>query len=490
MRRRLAYVLALCFDACVCAEVDPPIVVTGLCAPTSTWSEIGLWLPTGPFGEPFTTGFRVADARPDCAAELTILFSSDQPLPAGEVRGELYLFSCGQWVPDGAFARSATITLSPTGPQVVPMRFTLGPIEPCLTAKAREAAMVFAQPFGETVLQATISAVTPIYDPLDVEVRWDHVDIATWDDAPTPTPDAGLAPEVEILEPKDQDTVASPIRFVIRAEDVARVRLEVTASSTATWDPKVATTQLVTLDPRCKGPVRARLFGLDAAGATIAGPHEIELRLAKRLTMLQTYYYMVYEREHLGGGSTALFDCSCDPLKKAGEYLPEVAGNFFRALCLEGSGRLVDDSTYVNVQTRRDCPAAQACPAVGSVPAVGKCWTIITERWGLGSRGNALVPFESLATDGAFIAFGEVAYIPSWDGRVIPSWRDPVDGVTIGGFTHDGCFWADDVGAAITGTHFDLFVGPEALFRQMALQNQPSAEIYVGHPKCKSATRR
>lgn len=76
----------------------------------------------------------------------------------------------------------------------------------------------------------------------------------------------------------------------------------------------------------------------------------------------------------------------------------------------------------------------------------------VNSRFGLGVSGYHLVPFRSVATDPKFVPTGSVLFIPEAKGvRVTLS-----DGTN---WTHDGYFLAADVGGAIRGNHFDVFIG-------------------------------
>ncbi|MCB9594573.1 MAG: hypothetical protein H6719_17705 [Sandaracinaceae bacterium] len=180
-----------------------------------------------------------------------------------------------------------------------------------------------------------------------------------------------------------------------------------------------------------------------------------------------TYYYVASEADYSGSPSATLFDATCAPMAQVNEA-------FLNAVCIEGTGRLADGRA-INVDETCDCAAR--CPNGSRV-----CWRALdaSAPWGLGNRENALEPFVSWATDRSVIPSGEVVYAPEWDGVEIPV----VDG--LGGFVHDGCFRADDVGGAIDGDHVDVFVGTRSMWRAMegVRPTRSRQHAQVGSPRC------
>ena len=80
--------------------------------------------------------------------------------------------------------------------------------------------------------------------------------------------------------------------------------------------------------------------------------------------------------------------------------------------------------------------------------------------WGIGAVDNAVRPLRSWAVDNDYIPHGSVLYAPFWDGMQMPAIDD------LGGFTHDGCFRADDHDPnRVIGNHYDFYAGT----RKMAL---------------------
>jgi 3D (Asp-Asp-Asp) domain-containing protein len=183
---------------------------------------------------------------------------------------------------------------------------------------------------------------------------------------------------------------------------------------------------------------------------------------------VHTYYYLAEEENYSGSASTTLYDAQCRPLAS-------VSASFSDSICIEGSGKL-RDGKVLNYASR--CSCGRPCPTGGTV-----CYSVVDPNlfpWGKGNRNNPLEPFRSVAVDRNVIANGTILYIEQWDGVAIPS----VNG--LGGFTHDGCFRADDVGGAVRGRHYDFFAGTRAMWRALEpiRPTRTSSKVYVDSPRC------
>lgn len=175
--------------------------------------------------------------------------------------------------------------------------------------------------------------------------------------------------------------------------------------------------------------------------------------------MYITYYYLSEETNYSGSANTTLYDSQCKALVK-------VPAKYADSVCIEGSGRL-KDGRIINYAKR--CSCGRRCPTGGIV-----CYSILNKSkypWGAGAAGRSLRPLRSLAVDRSIIPIGTRLYIPEWDGVTLPT----VSG--IGGFKHDGCFVADDVGGAIKGNHFDFFSGTSSMWK--ALEKIHSTRKYL-----------
>ncbi len=190
-------------------------------------------------------------------------------------------------------------------------------------------------------------------------------------------------------------------------------------------------------------------------------------------SMWISYYYLAIESDYEGPPSIPLYDRQC-------RLIAYVSYNFAREVCIEGSGMLLD-GTRINYAGRCDC--AFPCPLGGRI-----CYMEIQNPeavWGLGSRNNPLVPFRSLAVDNRVIPYGATLYMPEWDGVFIPL----MDG--IGGFVHDGCFRADDVGGAIRNDHFDFFSGTRSmwLLLERRFRTRSRFHVYMDAARCRYLAR-
>ncbi|MBS1124522.1 MAG: hypothetical protein H6Q90_6750, partial [Deltaproteobacteria bacterium] len=130
------------------------------------------------------------------------------------------------------------------------------------------------------------------------------------------------------------------------------------------------------------------------------------------------------------------------------EPIAEVSREFALQLDIQGTGKL-RDGRVLNVWG--------ACPCDRS-----PCFKVTHAQWGTGGNGHVLQPFRTVAVDPSLIKLGSLLYVPLLEGRRMPG-RAPW-----GGFIHDGCVVADDVGGGIKGKQLDLFVGRRGWFYGMA----------------------
>jgi 3D (Asp-Asp-Asp) domain-containing protein len=160
------------------------------------------------------------------------------------------------------------------------------------------------------------------------------------------------------------------------------------------------------------------------------------------------------------GGVTLYDDRGC-------KKLATVSARFAELLDIEGSGRLADGRT-VNVSDSCHC---------GHSP----CYRAMSDsaRWGMSALSKPLVPFRTVSVDPNVIPLGTVLYIPELDGMTMPGvapW---------GGYVHDGCVVAADVGGHIVGKHIDFFIGRLAYKRELDVRKKmPHVSVYLGGNHC------
>lgn len=166
----------------------------------------------------------------------------------------------------------------------------------------------------------------------------------------------------------------------------------------------------------------------------------------------------------VGPAREIMFGRDCQPLA-------EVTPRFAAAVRMQGTGRL-RDGRLINV--------------AGACRCSGQCFHILPPgiKWGTGSSGLPLAPFRMVAVDPTLIPMGSLLYLPELDGLRMPG-RAPA-----GGFIHDGCVVAADVGGAIKGRQLDLFVARRAYYEGLARRGSShgwatSVEVWDGSTRCK-----
>lgn len=165
------------------------------------------------------------------------------------------------------------------------------------------------------------------------------------------------------------------------------------------------------------------------------------------MQLWNTFYYFPLQSDYSSDANdTAIFDLH-------GNVIAMVPSRFVSELCVEGSGRLSDGRV---VNYAGSCSYGPVCLTGGQM-----CYSVLDRSrypWGVGVHSRPLVPLRSIAVDPSVISVGSTVFIQQFAGMRIPS----IDG--IGGFTHDGCFVADDQGGWIQGNHIDIFAGTHAMY--------------------------
>lgn len=284
-------------------------------------------------------------------------------------------------------------------------------------------------------------------------------------------------PFVHFTSPGDGSNVSNPVEFRFETGNVDTVIIEADGYplTQQPWDSSERSTLEYTFNST--GYQRdVVMTGFDEAGREVA-EDSITITIDEQRpddpgrhhgTFWNTYYYFAQEQEYSGADNTTLYDASCNPIA-------DVPASFSDDVCVQGSGKL-EDGRFINFSTT--CSCGRSCPTGGTI-----CYQEIDSNrypWGRGSRDNAVEPLRTLAVDTSVISWGAVLYLPAWDGVDIPRIGQ------IGGFTHDGCFHAGDVGGWIEGNHFDIFAGTSNMHDalEMIHPTRSNFEVYVDSPKC------
>jgi 3D (Asp-Asp-Asp) domain-containing protein len=152
-----------------------------------------------------------------------------------------------------------------------------------------------------------------------------------------------------------------------------------------------------------------------------------------------TYYWLANEADYSGTKNQPIYTTTCTKIA-------DISSGFKSALTLEGSGKLTD-GRVVNYSGSCSCPSSP-CFVVASSQA----------PWGYGVQNIPLVPFRSLAVDTGVLSIKQKLFIPELVGVTMPG-SSPH-----GGFVHDGCVVAHDVGGAIDGKHIDFFAAQKSYY--------------------------
>lgn len=123
---------------------------------------------------------------------------------------------------------------------------------------------------------------------------------------------------------------------------------------------------------------------------------------------------------------------------------------------------IVDSQTYNYAGTKS--PAQTSCPV--HRPSEKVRWVKSKYPFGVGNKGNALIPFKTIACDQSVFKYGQRFFIPEAKGAKLPD-----------GTSHDGIFECGDVGGAIKGNHIDVFIGAVSGGNEGAMSINPFSFI-------------
>jgi 3D (Asp-Asp-Asp) domain-containing protein len=148
-------------------------------------------------------------------------------------------------------------------------------------------------------------------------------------------------------------------------------------------------------------------------------------------------YYDFPSEAAFTGAEVALMSAACAPIAR-------VPKGFHDAVCVQGSGRLKKGATVSFA--KRDCACAETCPRTGQKICFEEL-DAAAFPWGRGATGKPITPLRSAAADPSVLPMGTPIYVPE------------LDGIDVGGATHDGCLLVQDRGSRVVGEHIDVFAG-------------------------------
>jgi hypothetical protein len=247
------------------------------------------------------------------------------------------------------------------------------------------------------------------------------------------------------------------MRGMLTAGNIAAATLILTSEPTGTWD--------VQAEARSAPPVSSAMaVSLLADTPEIADPLSPLPEPGKKLGHFRFTYYWVAAQggQQAEPATRVLRDRHCKPIAT-------VSKNFAAKVELEGTG-LLDDGRTLNAAGR--CRCGRPCYKVAA-PEV---------RWGLGILNRPLSPFRSVAVDRRRVQVGRWLYVEELDGVTMPG------SAPWGGFVHDGCVLADDIGGRVRGRQLDFFAGRRDFYRLVAGQRRIGrVTVHDGTARCTAA---
>ena len=182
-------------------------------------------------------------------------------------------------------------------------------------------------------------------------------------------------------------------------------------------------------------------------------PEPTNTTMGQELTLWATYYYVQLAQENIDGIS--LLDLSGNAIS------PKISERDWCAAAVEGTIGIKNSSGEYNVYNYEDVGSTVQANCRQYYPGLSESiirgtnkarFKISKGPYGEGTSGLILVPYRSIAVDRRKISIGSLIYIPEARGKdvLLPS------GKTV---THDGYFYAADVGGAIRDYHIDVFLG-------------------------------
>ncbi|MFM7448043.1 MAG: 3D domain-containing protein [Leptolyngbyaceae cyanobacterium] len=169
------------------------------------------------------------------------------------------------------------------------------------------------------------------------------------------------------------------------------------------------------------------------------------------LSIWATYYYL-HQGQAVDQG-IPLLDMTEHPLEVS------LSPKDWCVAAVQGSLQVLEDTnvvgtfTFAGVGAKAHVDCAHYYPQLSGISVISRTRFLRTKSpYGEGIKGYQLVPYRTVAVDETVIPIGSILYVPAARGVTItlPSGEQ---------VTHDGYFYAADVGGAVHGNHIDIFSG-------------------------------
>jgi 3D (Asp-Asp-Asp) domain-containing protein len=182
-------------------------------------------------------------------------------------------------------------------------------------------------------------------------------------------------------------------------------------------------------------------------------PEPASTAIVEQLTLWATYYYVHIAQENNSG--IPLLDLSGNSLDSKLSERDWCAAAVEGTVAVKNSDGKYKTYNYAGVGSTPQANCRRYYPSLPTsvINSTNKVrFGVAKGAYGDGTNGLILVPYRSIAVDRNKIDIGSVIYIPKAKGInvILPSGQS---------VTHDGYFYAADVGGAIKDNHIDVFLG-------------------------------
>ncbi|MBL1177297.1 DUF3747 domain-containing protein [Pantanalinema sp. GBBB05] len=264
-----------------------------------------------------------------------------------------------------------------------------------------------------------------------------------------PTAQPVVPPAPRPIAAPGQNSIVVP---TIPASSAVPVDASVLAPQPSTQTSQSSSSPLVAALPTNQsGSAIGYLPPLDSAAPSNLPALTAAATVSQRYSLWSTYYY-VHRAQHTPNGQP-LLDISGNDLGV------RLSSRDWCGAAVEGTVQVIHNQqivgtyNYAGRGSREQVDCSPYYSGLKDIRATNQVrFRPTSNPYGDGVSGLRLVPYRTIAVDRSLIPIGSVIYIPAARGTVVtlPSGQR---------VTHDGYFYAADVGGAINGNHIDIFLG-------------------------------